>query len=207
MGEVYDQGNWPRPPRAHHLGRQARLVAMGMTLTAAGRPMGQHPDAARALVQEAKETSSAVLTELRELVRGIHPPVLADRGLVDAIRARALQLPVTVSVTSNLVGRPTPPVESAVYFAVSELLTNAVKHSGARAITVHVTNDENALRVTVEGDGRGGASFEKEGTGLRGTEQRLIAFDGHLLVQSPIGGPSAMTIVVPAKFDVLQGRG
>lgn len=186
-----------RIERDLHDGAQSRLVAMGMTLNAAERLMDHHPEAARAMVQEAKESSSAVLTELRDLVRGIHPPVLADRGLADAVRSRALQSPLSVTVESDLVGRPSPPIESAVYFAVSELLTNAAKHSGASAVTVTMTHDSGVLRVTVQDDGRGGASLEKDGTGLQGIERRLAAFDGDLLVHSPENGPTTMTVVIP----------
>ncbi|MDN5764839.1 MAG: histidine kinase [Humibacillus sp.] len=172
---------------------------MGMTLSAAERLMDHNPDAARAMVQEAKESSRAVLTELRDLVRGIHPPVLADRGLVDAVRSLALQSPLPVTVESDLVGRPTPPIESAVYFAVSELLTNAAKHSGATSVAATMTHDHGMLRVTVEDDGDGGASLEKDGTGLQGIERRLAAFDGDLLVNSPENGPTTMTIAIPCR--------
>ena len=186
-----------RIERDLHDGAQARLVAMGMTLSAAERLMDHNPDAARAMVQEAKEASSAVLTELRDLVRGIHPPVLADRGLVDAVRSLALRSPLSVTVESDLVGRPTPPIESAVYFVVSELLTNAAKHAGATCVSTVMTHEQGTLRVTVEDNGGGGASLEKDGTGLQGIERRLAAFDGDLLVHSPQNGPTTMTVVIP----------
>src|SRR5699024_10725362 len=110
----------------------------------------ENPDSARAMVNEAKETSAAALTELRELVRGIHPPVLADRGLVDAVRARALESPLQISVGSNIVGRPLPPLESAVYFAISELLANISKHATTAEVEIKITYDEGHLRVSVQ---------------------------------------------------------
>lgn len=188
-----------RIERDLHDGAQARLVAMGMTLTAAERLIDENPAAARAMVLEAKQTSAAALTELRELVRGIHPPVLADRGLVDAIRARALESPLRVEVRSTVEGRPLPPLESAVYFAVSELLANVGKHADATTVTIDVTNDDGTLRVSVQDDGRGGADVAR-GTGLRGIERRLAAFDGFLVVHSPVGGPTTASITVPCRL-------
>lgn len=185
-----------RIERDLHDGAQARLVAMGMTLTVAERVMDEHPEAARILVQEAKQTSAAALAELRDLVRGIHPPVLADRGLVDAIRARALESPMEVKVRSSIGGRPLPPLESAVYFAVSELLANIAKHAEATEIKIDVTYDSGALRVAVTDNGHGGADPDR-GSGLRGVERRLAAFDGVLLVHSPEGGPTTVSVSVP----------
>jgi signal transduction histidine kinase len=110
-----------RIERDLHDGAQARLVAMGMTLDAAGQVIETNPEAARALLYEARDASVKALAELRDLVRGIHPPVLADRGLADAIRALALDRPMRIHLASDLEGRPPAPVESAAYFAVSEL--------------------------------------------------------------------------------------
>ena len=121
-----------RLERDLHDGAQARLVALGMSLRAAERLIPTSPDAALALVAEARETSARALTELRELVRGVHPPVLADRGLADAVKALALDSPLHVQTDIDLPGRLPAPVETACYFAVAELLTNAAKHSGAR---------------------------------------------------------------------------
>ncbi|WP_223304938.1 sensor histidine kinase [Cellulomonas sp. B6] len=188
-----------RIERDLHDGAQARLVAMGMTLSAAERVLDENPDAARAMLQEARQTSVAALTELRELVRGIHPPVLADRGLVDAIRARALESPLHVEVRSTIAGRPLPPLESAVYFAVSELLANVGKHAEASSVEIDVTQDDGMLRVNVRDDGRGGADAAR-GTGLRGIERRLAAFDGFLVVHSPEGGPTDIGITVPCRL-------
>jgi signal transduction histidine kinase len=185
-----------RIERDLHDGAQARIVAMGMTLTAAERLMETDPEAARAMLAEAKASSSAALQELRDLVRGIHPPVLADRGLVDAVRTIALESPVPVEVTSTLEGRVPMPVVSAVYFAVSELLANVAKHAVATRARVEVSRTPQALTVVVADDGAGGAAAS-EGSGLAGIARRLGAFDGSLTLESPAGGGTVATIRVP----------
>jgi signal transduction histidine kinase len=185
-----------RIERDLHDGAQARLVAMGLTLDAAGRLIDTDPKAARALLYEARDTSAKALAELRDLVRGIHPPVLADRGLVDAIRALALDGPLRVRVSGELPGRAPAPVESAAYFAVSELLANVAKHAGAPGAEVDLRHEQGALRISVADDGTGGADPAR-GTGLRGIERRLAAFDGVLAVSSPVGGPTVITMELP----------
>jgi signal transduction histidine kinase len=185
-----------RIERDLHDGAQARLVAMGMNLGAAERLLDENPAAARALLVEAREASAAALQELRNLVRGIHPPVLSDRGLGDAVRALALASPLRVEVEVDLSGRLDPPVESAAYFAVAELMTNATKHGGAAQIWVDLAYADNRLRMTVADDGNGGADPAR-GTGLRGVERRLGTFDGTIFVSSPLGGPTVVTMEVP----------
>ncbi|MGH3180966.1 MAG: sensor histidine kinase, partial [Streptosporangiaceae bacterium] len=140
-----------------HDGAQARLVAMGMTLDAAGQIIDTNPDAARALLFEARDASVKALAELRDLVRGIHPPVLADRGLTDAIRALALDSPMRIHLASDLEGRPQAPVESAAYFAVSELLANVSKHAEARQTWIDIRHTDGMLRIGVTDNGHGGA--------------------------------------------------
>jgi len=183
-----------------HDGAQARLVAMGMTLDAAGQIIDTNPEAARALLYEARDASVRALAELRDLVRGIHPPVLADRGLADAIRALALDAPVRVELASDLGDRPPAPVESAAYFAVSELLANVSKHAGARRAWVDIRHADEMLRIGVTDDGHGGAEPARDG-GLRGIERRLAAFDGVLAVSSPPGGPTAVTLEIPCALS------
>ncbi|MDX6391353.1 MAG: hypothetical protein QOJ73_2416 [Streptosporangiaceae bacterium] len=185
-----------RVERDLHDGAQARLVALGMNLRAAERLMPASPEAALALVAEARETSSRALTDLRDLVRGIHPPVLADRGLADAVRALALDTPLRTSLDIDFPGRLDAPVESALYFSVAEVLANAVKHAGARAVEIRMQHSGGVLRIAVTDDGAGGADPAK-GTGLRGIERRLGAFDGILVVNSPPGGPTMIIIEVP----------
>ncbi|NKQ25105.1 sensor histidine kinase, partial [Streptomyces galbus] len=120
-----------RIERDLHDGAQARLVAMGMDLGTVEVLIDKDPERARALLAQARQSSADALAELRDLVRGIHPPVLAERGLGDAVRALALRLPVPTEVSVDLAGRPEAPVESAAYFAVSEALSKAGKQAGA----------------------------------------------------------------------------
>ncbi|AUG80643.1 histidine kinase [Kitasatospora sp. MMS16-BH015] len=189
-----------RIERDLHDGAQARLVAMGMTLDAAEHLLETNPAAVRGLLIEARESSTKALEELRDLVRGIHPPVLADRGLVDAVRALALVCPVPTRVEAALPGRPEMPVESAAYFAVSELLANVAKHSGADWAEIDLRYDHGVLRVSVADGGSGGADAAL-GTGLRGIERRLATFDGVLAVSSPAHGPTIVTLEVPCALS------
>jgi signal transduction histidine kinase len=200
--EVVDTGaaEIRRIERDLHDGAQARLVAMGMTLSAAEQVLDQNPDAARALLLEARDASAKALTELRGLVRGIHPPVLADRGIGEAVRAVAMDSALKVRVTNELPGRPPAPVESAAYFAVSELLANVSKHAGAHQVWIDMRYERGLLRIDVGDDGRGGADPER-GTGLRGIERRLSAFDGILALSSPPGGPTVATMELPCELS------
>ncbi len=185
-----------RIERDLHDGAQARLVAVGLTLNNIEHLLDRDPSAARALLAEARETSAKALVELRDLVRGIHPPVLAERGLGDAIRALALDLPLPVEVSVELAGRPEAPIESATYFAVSELLTNAVRHANADRVTVDIRYADGRLHAVVCDDGSGGADPAR-GSGLRGIERRLGTFDGVVVVSSPSGGPTTVTLELP----------
>ncbi|GAB2828933.1 sensor domain-containing protein [Actinocorallia aurea] len=184
-----------RIERDLHDGAQARLVAMGMTLGAIEQLLEKDPAKARLLLAETRETSARALGELRDLVRGIHPPVLADRGLSDAVRALALDSGMDVEVSGTL-PRMQPPLESAAYFAVSEVLANAAKHSGARRVWIDLGIANGLLKIGVTDDGLGGASLEA-GSGLRGIERRLAAFDGVLALSSPPGGPTIITLEIP----------
>jgi signal transduction histidine kinase len=189
-----------RLERDLHDGAQARLVALGMSLRAAERLIPVNPDAALALVGEAREASARALTELRELVRGVHPPVLADRGLGDAVRALALDSPLAVQTQVDLPGRVPAPVETACYFAVAELLTNAAKHSGARDARIEVRHNDGRLRIEVTDFGLGGAD-PAAGSGLTGVERRLAAFDGIMAISSPPGGPTIVVLEVPCALS------
>jgi signal transduction histidine kinase len=185
-----------RIERDLHDGAQARLVAVGMDLGTIEALLDKDPAQAKELIAQVRKSSVEALTELRELVRGIHPPVLAERGLGDAVRALALRLPVLTEVSVNLPGRTEAPVESAAYFAVSEVLTNAVKHSGADRIWVDLHRADGMLRAIVTDNGKGGAVIGA-GSGLAGVERRLGTFDGVLAVSSPAGGPTMVTMEIP----------
>ncbi|MEU3460033.1 sensor histidine kinase [Streptomyces sp. NPDC006733] len=185
-----------RIERDLHDGAQARLVAMGMNLGLVERLIEQDPEKARKILSEARQSSADALTELRDLVRGIHPPVLAERGLGDAVRALALRGVIPADVEVDLPGRFEAPVESAAYFTVSELLTNAAKHADAGRVWIDLRYEDGMLRVSVTDDGTGGADPAR-GTGLRGVERRLGAFDGVLAVNSPVGGPTMVTMELP----------
>ncbi len=189
-----------RIERDLHDGAQARLVAMGMTLDAAEQMLDDNPAAVRALLAEARESSVKALAELRSLVRGIHPPVLADRGLPAAVKALALDMPLLTHVGSDLAGRPPGAVESAAYFAVSELLANVSKHASARVIWLDIRHSGGMLRISVSDNGYGGADPAR-GTGLAGIERRLAAFDGVLAVSSPPGGPTVVNLEIPCTLS------
>jgi signal transduction histidine kinase len=189
-----------RIERDLHDGAQARLVALGMNLRAVERMLPASPQAALALVAEARETSLRALADLRSLVRGIYPPVLADRGLCHAVQALALDTPLPTELDITLPGRPPAPVESACYFAVAEALANAVRHSGARRVHIRMQHAQGMLRIEVTDDGAGGADPAR-GTGLAGIERRLGTFDGILAVSSPPGGPTMIVMEVPCALS------
>ena len=193
-----------RLERDLHDGAQARLVAVSMSLGMAEEQFESDPEAARQTVSEARAATSAAIADLRSVVRGIHPPVLADRGLDGAIRALALDMAVPVEVAGALVGRPPAPIESAVYFAVAECLANSAKHAGHSQAWVElgheISEGNGVLRVVVGDDGRGGADVDS-GTGMRGVMRRLAAFDGTMSVSSPAGGPTIVTLEVPCDLS------
>ncbi|MQS12321.1 sensor histidine kinase [Streptomyces kaniharaensis] len=189
-----------RIERDLHDGAQARLVAIGMTLGTIEHLMDTDPAAARDLLSEARQSSARALQELRDLVRGIHPPVLAERGLGDAVRALALDSALPTEVCVSLPDRPPAPVEAAAYFSICELLANAAKHSGADQVWVDILYRAGLLRITVTDDGVGVADPSR-GTGLRGIERRLGTFDGVLTIDSTSGGPTTITLELPCELS------
>ncbi|MEU4887151.1 MULTISPECIES: sensor histidine kinase [Streptomyces] len=194
-----------RIERDLHDGVQARLIAVGLNLGAIEQLTESDPAAARMMAGQARESSERALAELRGLVRGIHPPVLAERGLVDAVRAVAVDSPLDAEVTADLAGEVPAALQSAVYFAVCELLANAARHSGAERAWIDLHTAEpgtprEALRVSVTDDGHGGAELT-DGGGLRGVERRLAAFDGVLALSSPHGGPTMLTLEIPCALS------
>ncbi|MFH9067981.1 sensor histidine kinase [Streptomyces alboflavus] len=189
-----------RVERDLHDGAQQRLVALSMSLGLAR--LDAEPDSPlAAALATAHGEADAVLAELRELIRGIHPQVLADYGLPAAIEDAADRSPVPVDVdTGTDTGTPLPrlpePVESAAYFAVREALTNVARHSGATRAAVHARHARGALSLTVRDDGTGGADPAR-GSGLTGLADRLAVLDGTLTVTSPPGGPTVLTLEIP----------
>ena len=179
-----------------HDGTQSQLVAIGMKLGTAEALLDQEPQRARDLIEQAREDSSTALTELRDLMRGIRPPVLADRGLGPALEALALDATTTISTQVDVQGRLDDSLEAAVYFAARELIANAIKHGRASRVTLAANSDATTLTVTINDDGQGGATLVP-GHGLEGTRRRLRVFDGRLIVISPVGGPSSIRIEVP----------
>jgi signal transduction histidine kinase len=184
-----------RIERDLHDGAQARLVALGMSLGMAEQKLATDPEAAQALLAEARQGTREALEELRSLARGIRPPVLAGRGLEAAIMALADRTPVRVDVHVQLTSRPPRAVETAAYYVVAEALANAGKHAEPSRIDVTVRDDGGTLVVEVMDDGVGGA--DPAGSGLRGLARRVEALDGTLTVRSPAGGPTMVKAVVP----------
>jgi signal transduction histidine kinase len=154
------------------------------------------PDAAVQLLREARNTTVDALEDLRTLVRGIHPPVLGDRGLAGGIEALAIPIPVPVTVSLRLPRLPAP-IESAVYFAVAECLANVAKHARASRAWVVGDHDGRTLRLLVGDDGRGGA--DPNDSGLAGIARRLDVFDGTVRVTSPAGGGTEVRLEVPCQ--------
>ena len=184
-----------RIERDLHDGAQARLVALTMQLGRAEARLGDHPEAAE-LVREARGEAKEAIAELRDLARGIAPPVLADRGLPAAAEAIAGRSAIRASVDAKIGRRPPPVVETAAYFVIAESLTNAAKHAGpgARAhVSVHDGSDRLTLEIT--DDGRGGA--DPAGSGLTGLRHRVEALDGDLTVISAEGHGTIIRAVLP----------
>jgi signal transduction histidine kinase len=187
-----------RLERDLHDGPQQRLVRLTMDLSLARRRMRTDPEAARRLLDEAIGHSRETLEELRALSRGIAPPVLADRGLPAALSALAGRSMVPVELDVTLYGehRLPPVAESTAYFVVAEALTNVAKHSGAGRCQVRIARDGALVNVRIFDDGGGGAHAAK-GHGLAGLSDRVRAVDGRLEVDSPAGGPTVVTAVLP----------
>jgi signal transduction histidine kinase len=185
-----------RIERDLHDGPQQRLVAIAMDLGMARQRLDRDPDGARDLLDKAHASAKEAITEMRQVARGIHPPVLTDRGLDAALSALAARSPVPVQVHVDLPERPSPTIEAIAYFCVSEALTNVAKHSRASTASVDVRPYEGTLLVSVQDNGAGGARLGA-GTGLPGLADRVAAVDGRLWVDSPPGGPTRLTVQLP----------
>jgi signal transduction histidine kinase len=184
-----------RIERDLHDGAQARLVALSMRLGRAEERLADQPEIA-ALVREAREDAGAAIGELRDLARGIAPPILADRGLTAAIEALARRSAIGVTIDADPDRRPLPVVETAAYFVVAESLTNVAKHAGGAAAHVRVTLDrDDVLVLEIADEGPGGAN--PAGSGLTGLRSRVEALDGRLTVVSPVGGGTTVRAELP----------
>jgi signal transduction histidine kinase len=183
-----------RIERDLHDGAQARLVSLSMLVGRAEEQLADRPEVA-ALVRRAREEAGAAIGELRDLARGIAPPVLADRGLGAAVQALGVRAPMPVTVSVPDERRPPPVVETAAYFVVAEALTNVAKHAGGAAARVVVLREPQRLVVEVTDEGPGGA--DPRGGGLTGLRHRVEAIDGTLSVVSPAGGPTKIRAEMP----------
>jgi signal transduction histidine kinase len=185
-----------RIERDLHDGAQQRLVALAMDLGAAKERFDTDPDGAKALVTEAHEEAKAALKEIRDLVRGIHPVILEDRGLDAALSAVVARSPIPVELTVELAQRPSPSVESAAYFVVSEALTNIARHANATKAHVGIVQSGDRLIVEVRDDGVGGAD-PAGGSGLTGLADRVVSMGGTMDLLSPAGGPTTVLVELP----------
>lgn len=196
-----------RIERYLHDGAQARMTAVGMNVGLAEKLVATDPEAAAEMLCEARQTTLAALADLRAVVRGIHPPALADLGLTGGIEALAGAIPVPVAVALDVDGQPPAPVESALYFAVAECLANVVKHADAGRSWVRLHHDGVRLCAEVGDDGHGGADEARsQGSGLAGLRRRLAAFDGTMTVTSPLGGPTVVRMEVPCTLSSPKTR-
>ena len=186
-----------RMERDLHDGAQQRLVALAMELGRAKAKFADDPDAARILVDQAHAQAKEALTELRNLVRGVHPPVLTERGLDAALSGLAALCPIPVDVHVDVPVRPRSAVEAVAYFMVAEALTNVAKHSRASQAKVVVEGHgyPGTLTVMISDDGIGGANAHSPG--LSGLADRVSGVDGRLSVESPSGGPTIIAAELP----------
>ena len=176
---------------------QARLVALAMHLTLIRELVtaGAEPDRVLTVVDTAQGNATQAITDLRHLVKGIHPPVL-DEGLHAALTTLAADSALPVTLTTDIGTRPTPAVETIAYFCAAELLANATKHAHATSAAVDVTARDGLLRLRVTDDGQGGAKIGA-GSGLTGLLARVRTVDGTLTCDSPPGGPTVVTVELP----------
>jgi signal transduction histidine kinase len=184
-----------------HDGAQIRLATLAMHLGMAKEKLGADGDpldlgGARELVDAAHRSAKDALAELRDLARGIHPPVL-DNGLADALASLAARSAIPVELATDIPTRPTPAIETIVYFCAAELLANAAKHSLANRIGLRATGRDGMLLLSVTDDGAGGA--DPGGSGLSGLAQRVSTVDGRLEIASPPGGPTRVTVELPLR--------
>jgi signal transduction histidine kinase len=186
-----------RIERDLHDGAQARLVALGMSLGRAEQALESDPEALRELLAEARQGAGEALEELRDLARGIRPPILTDRGLEPALAALTARTPLPVTLSVDVAERPPAAVETAAYFTVAEALANAIKHAKAEHVDIRIQSRNGVVVAEIVDDGAGGA--DPAGRGLTGLRQRAEALDGTLRVTSPEGGPTTVRAVLPCR--------
>jgi signal transduction histidine kinase len=188
-----------RVERDLHDGAQMRLAALAMNLGMAREKMDDDDGATvRELIDAAHRNAVDALADLRDLARGIHPPVL-DNGLASALASLAASSAIPASVTASIGQRPAPAIETIAYFCAAELIANATKHSFANQITINISTERaGVLRLDVSDDGIGGADVTR-GSGLSGLVQRVSTVDGRIDVSSPSGGATVVTVVLPMK--------
>jgi signal transduction histidine kinase len=185
-----------RIERDLHDGAQQRLVSLAVNLGLARRTLKDVPPEAMQVIAEAHEEAQAAIAELRDLVRGLHPVVLEDRGLDAALSGIAARAPVPVRLTVDLPHRLEPTVEAVAYFTASEALANVAKHARASRVDLSVRQDSGRVRIVITDDGVGGADPSR-GTGLIGLRKRAASVDGTLAITSPVGGPTTITVELP----------
>jgi signal transduction histidine kinase len=185
-----------RVERDLHDGAQQRLVALALELRMVRSKLDSDPGTAADMLDAAAVELGAATQELRELARGLHPPVLSDRGLVAAVEALASRAPLPVTVETDGSDRAPESVEAAAYFVVAEALTNVTRHAEASCAVVRVARPDGELLVEVEDDGRGGAA-PGSGSGLRGLSDRVGALHGTIEVESPLGSGTVVRARLP----------
>jgi len=185
-----------RLERDLHDGTQQRLVSLAMNLGMTRTTMTDVPEGVREAIEQAHEEAKLALSELRDVVRGLHPAVLDDLGLDAALSGICARSPVPVRLLVELPRRVPRPVETAAYFVVSEALANVAKHARATQVDVLVELTDGTLRIAVSDNGRGGAD-PQAGSGLRGLRQRVHALDGTMSLTSPQGGPTLLAVELP----------
>jgi len=189
-----------RIERDLHDGAQQRLVAVAMSLGRAQLKLDlDDPVAVRELIGAAHADAKLAVSELRDLARGIYPPVLQDRGLDAALSSLTARMQIPVDVEVTVEPRPPAPVETTTYFIVSETLTNIAKHAGADRASVRVSRDDDTVVVEIIDNGHGGASV-RPGGGLAGLADRAATIDGVLTVVSPVGGPTVVRADLPVRW-------
>jgi signal transduction histidine kinase len=185
-----------RLERNLHDGTQQRLIAIGLDLQRIRAAIPEDQSAARSGLEQAERDLDAVLEEVREVSRGLHPAQLSRGGLGVALGALSRRSPIPVAIEVDVDERPPPPIETAVYYVVSEALTNAIKHSHAAKISVRVASNRDVVHARIADDGVGGAVAEV-GSGLSGLSDRVEALGGRFVVESPPGSGTAISIELP----------